>query len=330
MRRYKQNRSEIWLGLLLAGAMVCSAAESSGAKPQWTLRTASAPTNLPPIPTIADSPVKFLSTLIEADATQRETLLGARSAERQSFWKRKIAEYEQLPAPIRKERLRTAQLHWYLALLIRLPDDVRANKLLQIPTRDRPLVKRRLDQWNGLSSDLRADILANIKVMQYFARLVTSTAEQRAALLQTSKDPSNPINDTDLSWQSLPSKRRQQMFDAYAKFYQLPVHQQAAAIEKIPVPVRLNFKERLEELSRMPEAERQKCIVALQAYSQMTESERKIFRENADRWRAMSRQERLFWSTYVRQLPPLPPVRAVRARFEDESHVKAPNPGASK
>ena len=255
--------------LLVLATLVVSAAE-----PKWTLRTASVQSTLPPVPSIADSPVKYLSDLLAAPAEQRDAILSRSAPERHAFWKRKVREYEQLPVPIRSARLRTAQLHWYLALMIRVPAETRVARIEQIPESDRVLVKRRMEQWDLLPSDLRADILANIKVMQYFARLVSSSPEQRAALLKTSSEAGNPMNDAQLSWQTLPPQRRQQMFDAYASFYELPQLKQEEAIAKIPVPVRKQLKDRLDELLQMPLDKQKKCIIALNAFAQMTPDER--------------------------------------------------------
>ncbi|MCS1407805.1 MAG: hypothetical protein M2R45_00965 [Verrucomicrobia subdivision 3 bacterium] len=318
------------IGISLVIGGVAALVALGAAEPKWTLRTASSEVNYPPIPSIADSPIKFLAALIATDTEKREKMLASRTEERQAFWKRKIAEYEQYPESVREARLRTAQLHWYLALLIRVPMEVRVAKLKQIPEIDRVLVKRRLEQWDELPDDLRVDILDNIKVMQYFARLVSSSPEQRAALLKTSKAPDNPMNDSSLSWQNLSSKRRQQMFDAYARFYELPLPQQETALKKVPIPVRKEFEKRLEELLRMPLDQRQKCIVSLHAFAQMRPEERTRFRGNAERWRAMEPDERHFWMNYVKRLPlPLPPVRVNRAKLPLNKPSEGSNTGAS-
>ena len=311
--------------LLVLATLVVSAAE-----PKWTLRTASVQSTLPPVPSIADSPVKYLSDLLAAPAEQRDAILSRSAPERHAFWKRKVREYEQLPVPIRSARLRTAQLHWYLALMIRVPAETRVARIEQIPESDRVLVKRRMEQWDLLPSDLRADILANIKVMQYFARLVSSSPEQRAALLKTSSEAGNPMNDAQLSWQTLPPQRRQQMFDAYASFYELPQLKQEEAIAKIPVPVRKQLKDRLDELLQMPLDKQKKCIIALNAFAQMTPDERTIFRGNAQRWRAMDAKERQFWTLFVQQLPPLPPMRNSRARLMESQGGLQSHTGASR
>lgn len=301
-----------------------------GADSKWTLRTAGEPSNLPPVPSIAQSPVKFLSDLLRASAVQRQEILAETSPSRQAFWERKLREYEALPEPVRRARLRTAQLHWYLALLIGIPEESRRARMDSIPESDRVLVRRRMDQWDRLPVDLRSDILANIKVMQYFARLVSSSPEQRAALMKTSAEASNPMNDKKLSWQTLSPQRRQQMFDAYARFYELPPLKQEAAIAKIPVPARKQLKERLDELLRMPLDKQKKCLIALNAFAQMTPEERTIFRGNAERWRAMDAKEREFWTLFVKQLPPLPPMINNRGKLVgDRGGIKL-NTGASR
>lgn len=295
-------------GLILLCGWLASVTSVGAADFKWQLRTATAPPKLPPVPSVSDSPVKYLADLLGASEDRRTTMLERHSAARQAFWLRKVAEYERLPESFRQARLRTAQLHWYLALMIRLPADLRLSKLVQIPESDRVLVKRRLEQWETLPADLQNDIVNNIKVMQYFARLISSSPAQRQALLKTSAEPSNPMNDESLSWQSLTSQRRQAMFDAYAKFFELPRMKQEEAVAKLPVPARKQLMERVDELFKLPLEERQKCLIALNVYARMSPEERSIFRGNAERWRAMDADERSFWTIFVKQLPPLPPM----------------------
>ena len=133
--------------------------------------------------------------------------------------------------------------------------------------------------------------------------------------MKTSSQPSNPMNDEQVSWRTLPPQRRQEMFNAYAKFFELPRMKQEEAIAKIPVPTRKAFQERLNELMQMPLDERQKCLIALNVYANMSPEERTVFRGNAQRWRAMNEEERAFWTMVVKQLPPLPPMRNQRAKF---------------
>ena len=308
-----------WLGrsfVLLAFALVSSLVSSiEAAESKWTLRTSGVQPEMPPIPTIADSPVKFLSRLLDLSAAERAETLSRRNPERKAFWERKLREYETLPRPVREARLRVAQLHWYLALLIRTPEELRHLRLQQIPETDQLLVRRRMEQWDEFPPDLRSDILENIKVMQYFARLVSSSPAQREVLMKTSSQPSNPMNDEQVSWRTLPPQRRQEMFNAYAKFFELPRMKQEEAIAKIPVPTRKAFQERLNELMQMPLDERQRCLIALNVYANMSPEERTIFRGNAQRWRAMNEEERAFWTMVVKQLPPLPPMRNQRAKF---------------
>ncbi len=314
------------------GATLCLllSLSSQAADSKWTLRTAGGQVSLPPIPSIAQSPVKYLSDLLSFSAEKRAEVLTKEKPSRRAFWERKIREYEALPQSFREARLRTAQLHWYLALLIGIPEESRSARVEAIPESDRVLVKRRLEQWDKLPADLRSDILDNIKVMQYFARLVSSSPSQREALLKTSAEASNPMNDKKLSWQTLSPQRRQQMFDAYARFYELPPLKQEAAIAKIPVPVRVALKERLNELLKMPLDKQKKCLIALNTFTQMTPEERTIFRGNADRWRAMDSKEREFWTLFVKQLPPLPPMIHNRGKLiQDQGGIKL-NTGASR
>ncbi len=283
-----------------------SLAGLNGAEPKWTVRTAPSQPELPPIPSIADSPVKYLSNLLAAPSEERERMLGLQAEKSKAFWLRKIAEYERFPEAIRQAQLKTAQLYWYLALLIPVSADVRMKRLEQIPAAERVLVERCLEQWDELPGNLRDDILGNIKVIHYFARLEINLPEERPSA--PLPPPLKPANPPASAWANLPLEKQREIFGAYARFYELPASQQKAALEKMPFPVRREFESRLDKLSQMPPDQKQKCIRFLRAFAEMTPEERARFRGNAERWQDMNLQERSFWTDYIKRLPKTPPL----------------------
>ena len=283
----------------------------NGAEPKWTLRTVPSQPNPPPIPSIADSPVKYLSDLLAASPEQRERMLAAKTRDRQAFWARKIDEYEQLPVSVRQDRLKTAQLHWYIALLIPISADARGKRLAQIPEGERDLVKRCLERWDKLPEDARADVMNNFKLTRYFARWETRSSVPPPLPPASSSRPGNLNNPSAQRWESSPLEKRREMLDAYARFYELPARQQEAALEKMPFSFRKECESRRSELLQMPPDQRQKSLNFLRAFAKMSPEEQARFRENAKRWKDMTSQERNFWMRYVQQLPkslpPLPP-----------------------
>lgn len=299
-----RTRFSFILGGLLSWAAL------SGAEPKWTLRTVPSQPNPPPIPSIADSPVKYLSDLLAATPERREKMLASKTKDRKAFWARKIGEYEQLPESVRQDRLKVAQLHWYIALLIPISADAREKRLKQIPDGERDIVQQCLERWDKLSEDARADVMNNFKLTRYFARGETRSSLP-PPLPPASIRPGNLKNPSAQTWESSPLERRREMLDAYARFYELPARQQEATLEKMPFPFRKECESQRNELLQMPPDQRQRTLNFLRAFAKMSPEEQARFRENAKRWRDMNSQERNFWMRYVKQLPkqlpPMPP-----------------------
>ena len=262
----------------------------------------------PPLPTVAESPVRFLDRLLSATPEGRDSMLEHHSEKSRTYWRGKIAEYMEYSESERENRLRLSNLHWYLALLIRVEPENRLRHLMQIPEFDRRLVERRLEQWDLLQESLRKDILENIKVLQYVARLQGSAPGERASLLEGARDSAHPVNDQTLSWQQLSVERRQEMYRAYLKFCQLPTDRQQATLAKVPFPpVRRELRRQIELLSGLSSEERRRCLESLEAFAGMTPEAQARFLRSAERWRVMGMDERSFWISYVKRLPPLPP-----------------------
>lgn len=239
-------------------------------------------------------------------------MLAAKAKDRQAFWARKISEYEQLPESICQDRLKIAQLHWYIALLIPIPADAREKRLEQIPDGERVLVKRCLERWDKLPEDARADVMNNFKLTRYFARVETRSSSLPPPLPSAATVPGNLKNPSAQTWENSPLEKRRKMLDAYARFYELPARQQESILEKMPFPFRKECELQRNELLQMPPDQRQRSLNFLRVFAKMSPEEQAQFRKNANRWRDMNPQERNFWMRYVEQLPkrlpPMPPV----------------------
>lgn len=238
-------------------------------------------------------------------------MLSSKTKERRAFWARKIDEYERLPKSLRQDRLKIAQLHWYIALLIPISADAREKRLAQIPEGERDLVQRCLERWDKLPEDARAEVMNNFKLTRYFARGETRSSVP-PPLPPASSRPGKRDNPSAQAWESSPLEKRREMLAAYARFYELPASRQEAALEKMPFSFRRECESQRNELLRMPPEQRQRTLNSLRAFAKMSPEEQARFRENAKRWKDMTPQERNFWMRYVEQLPkrspPMPPV----------------------
>jgi hypothetical protein len=309
MRPMKQirNISIFVVSLLVTGWMALVGQEKVSLPP---LRTASLRATPPALPEVKDSPIRHLHNLLAANQEKRRHMLDQHDPNTRAFWERKLGEYSAMDPTKRDQKLREAQLHWYLLLILRTPDEDRDTKLLQIPPADRGLIQNRIKDWSALSESMQMDIMTHLPVLRYFGRLVSLSPEERREAMEASLEKGNRPDMTSSAWGNLDPSRRRAMFLAYQKFFTLADEKRERVLAKIPLPQRRNVQSRLEQLENLsPEAKKQ-CLAALAKYAQMTLTERILFRANAERWKSMLPSEHAVWKNVVKKLPPLPPIRS--------------------
>lgn len=272
------------------------------------LRTASLRTS-PALPSVKDSPISHIRSLLAAAPEQRQNLLDQHTPNTRAFWERKVTEYAAMDEQVRNRRLRDAQLHWFLMLILRTPSDQRDAKLLEIPETERSLISDRVGEWEDLPADLQMDIMAHLPALKYVGQLASMTRADREKALAEATRNGTSAESLSAGWNRLDAERRRAMFMGYQKFFTLEQGRQEKVLAKIPMPQRQTIQSRLEQLENLSPEVRQKCLDALQKYAHMTPEERKLFRTTAERWKQMEPSEHDVWRKVVKRIPPIPSIR---------------------
>ncbi len=292
--------------LLVTGWLATTGQEGRSLPP---LRTASFKPTPPALPEVKDSPIRHLQNLLKAAQDERNQLLNQHKATTRAFWQRKLSEYSAMDPVERDQKLREAQLHWYLLLILRTPTENRETKLIQIPQADRGLIENRLNDWHALPETMQIDIMTHLPVLSYFGRLSSLKPEARKKAMEESLQTGNRPDMNSSAWGNLDASQRRSMYLAYQKFFTLAEEKRQRVLAKVPMPQRLNIQSKLTQLENLPPEIKQKCLEALEKYAEMTPNERISFKTNAARWKQMPASEHAVWKKVVKKWPPLPPVR---------------------
>jgi len=296
------------IGLLVTGWLATIGQEAVSLPP---LRTASLIKTSSALPEVKDSPISHLHNLLDASQEKRRQMLAQHDPSARAFWERKVNEYSSMDSMERDQKMREAQLHWYLLLVLRSPVEDRDTKLIQIPQADRGLIQNRLKEWSDLSKPMQVDIMTHLPVLRYFGRLITLTPQERKQAMSASLAEGNRPDMASSDWGLVNPSRRKSMFLAYQKFFSLADEKRKRVLSKIPMPQRLNVQSKLEQIENLSPAAKKRCLEALAKYAQMTPDERVLFKVNAEVWKSMPDSEHEVWKKVVKKLPPLPPVRSL-------------------
>jgi hypothetical protein len=225
------------------------------------------------------SPVQEFRQWLKMSSAEREPALAARSAKNREAILAKLREYEAMPENLRNANLDAAELHWYLRPLLAMPVAQRDLSAQQIPEPWRERVQARLKQWDELKPDFQKEILKNEAAVKY------ASAPQPP--MPTIPHPSaDPI--------------------LLRRFLSLPMDQQAKAMESFPPAERLEMTKTLQAFRELSPDNREICINSFGKFASMSAREQSVFIKNADRWQAMSSQDRDMWRQLVKIMPPMP------------------------
>ena len=106
------------IGLLVTGWLATIGQEAVSLPP---LRTASLIKTSSALPEVKDSPISHLHNLLDASQEKRRQMLAQHDPSARAFWERKVNEYSSMDSMERDQKMREAQLHWYLLLVLRSP-----------------------------------------------------------------------------------------------------------------------------------------------------------------------------------------------------------------
>jgi Protein of unknown function (DUF3106) len=264
----------------------------------------------PPMPSLppALSPISFFRDLLAMDAASREQALTNRPPEIKAQILAKVREYESLKPDERELRLRVTELRWYLRPLMSAPATNRPAQLTLVPETYRKLVEDRLQEWDKLSPDLQAELLANESTIRYLTEIEGRTEEQRRQTLEAIPLGGRTVLERGIDkWSSLSEDRRQRMLSRFREFFELTAQEKRKVINTLPGLGRGQIEKTMRALDDLPSDQRDQCIRSLEKFASLNLAERQQFLKSAERWKLMSPSERQVWRELVRRFPPLPP-----------------------
>jgi hypothetical protein len=280
-----------------------------------------------PLPPTPESPIAQFRHWLDLTEPDRSLALSDKPEAVRTVLMVKLAEYDAMDPAQRELRLRATELQYYLRPLLHIPSDERHQRLSQVPAEFRPLIDKRLSQWDSIKPETREELIANAWAIRYFLRLESSTDAEQAALRGELPPERRPQFDTELTrWKSLPSNQRDQITRAFHRFFQLPVADQQRTLESLPESERQQIEATLQAFAKLAPAQRQLCLNSFRRFAGLTPSERTEFLRNADRWKEMSPEDRATWRRLVTRLPPLPAGLAIHPLPPSPIGATTPDP----
>lgn len=253
-------------------------------------------------------PIEIFRQLLAANAAERQKALAAKPDLKRKYLQEKLLEYDRLSSKEKESRLQMLQLRNYLEPLMRLPAESRAAKLAAVPAQYAKLVQDRLAEWDLLPPPLQKEVLDTEITRRYFTRLQNNGAvvsDDTWKLFPPEKR--QELEDEITKLQITPPEMRQQLFDRFDRFFEYTEGEKRKTMDALSEPERRQAIEAIDAVNKYPAQQRKKFITAFQKVTDMTPAERQKFLKNAERWQAMSTEERRAWRELVATLPPLPP-----------------------
>lgn len=271
---------------------------------------------------LSQSRAAYFRELLALSPTQRELELQKRPESKRDQVRRKVDEYLSLPAAERDRRLLALEIHEHLMPLLAMPLPARASALAGVPVPLQSMIEQRLALWDRLPADTQRLCLEHPTTLDIFSNPggpAPSTATNMADLPPSKRQE---MERQLAAWNSIPTDRRNAIADEVQRFLRLSPSEQDRTLNKIGESERERIQRLVQSLEKLPPVERDLCLASLRRFAQMTAAERSTFLRNAERWQAMSPEERRAWQSLVTTLPASLPVPST-------NRPAPPLPGAS-
>ena len=254
---------------------------------------------------VTKSPVELFRKLLAMTPEQRNAALADRPEENRQGILRKIKEYEKMSAEDRELKLRVTELRWYLPPLMRLPKPDRAATLAAISEPVRKLIEERLVQWDLLPPPLQMDVLEHQSTLGYF---VGQNYGPATNMIQVGP-PLPPGAQEELArLRKLSQPQHDQVVASFQKYYDLSAAEKQAVLDTLSAAQRAQMDKAVKLLGDLPRDQRGMFLSALGRLSSMSDADQQEFMHNAERWSAMTPEERQVWRQLANRVPPLPPL----------------------
>jgi hypothetical protein len=284
-------------------AFVARSAEQPGAPVAIT--NAAGSVQFPPLP---KPPVTSFRELLALGPGELDRALASVAEPARRRLQAKLLEYAALTPAEREARLCATELRWYLAPLMRTPPTNRVAQLALVPDEYRTMVEERLIIWDVLTPAIQTEVRDNEWTIRFIEQFQSASACQKAGITSDLPQPQRERLEQQLaSWRALPPAQRQRICDRFQQFFELSPREKGKILSAFPEAERSEMDKTLDAFANLPSEQRGSCVNAFRKFANMTEEERAQFLRNAERWKAMPRDDRQTWRTIVTKLPPLPP-----------------------
>jgi hypothetical protein len=292
----------------LAGAMLCCELVSAGTN-NTTERLGLVPP--PPLP-----PVTQFTQLCSATPEERTNQLAGKAPRAREIILRQLAQFDALSGPEWQERilqLRVAQLRYYLAPLLRAPEEQRTALLAQVPETERELITSRLAAWDRLPATTRAEVLQSEATLRHFVgQTQNATVAQISDALNRASATLEPgVLAEFRRWLELTPAERQQRTQNFERFFDFSPDEQTRVLGTLTEVERRRMEQSLAYFNSLTPEKRALCLKNFDRLARLSEAERTEFLQNAAHWKAMTKSERDAWRRLLLpSSPPLPPVQS--------------------
>lgn len=255
------------------------------------------------------SPVLFFRELLAMPADARVNALTNRSVVARTNILAKVTEYEAMTPEQREVKLRATHLRWLLLPLLRTPPDARRIEIERLDEADKQFVQDRLNRWDQLPATVQKEFLEHEATINYLIRVSPRSA--KPVVLSLPPAPPGALREMEVGltrWNGLASDDRDRMIDRFQDFFDLTPKAQTRTLNELSATERAQLEQLVKRFGSLDTEQRRRALEAFQKIVQMTAEERAQFFKNAERWQAMSQQDRQAWRNVVQRAPELPPI----------------------
>lgn len=266
----------------------------------------------PPLPPLPASPVSTFRQWLGMNAEDRERALATRPEPQRGILRARLAEYSAMTEAQREERLRATDLYWHFQQLLRRNGAERAALLASSPAVLRPILEERLAIWDRMPPADREALLQQDRVVRYFARVRASEPQAPplpgASIVAAPSVPFRTQNQL-AKVQELSPQARRRVETQWREFLEAPTPLVERKLKSMSEEDRRDMEQVLARFRQLSGPQRQACIDSFTQFAEMKPIDRADFLRRAERWDALSPEERAQWRALVTKLPPLPPAR---------------------
>src|SRR6185503_6375869 len=254
--------------------------------------------------------IQYFRRLLDSPAAEREQLLASKSPEQRRVLTNSVRIYLDLSPDERESRLRAIELRFYLSPLLRLPATNRALIFQTVPETFRPLVQERLDYWDGLSPEMRQQLLDSDRLIRVGPSAILMSPPPNRSVRGYSSNQLDAMDAAARQWHLYPSAKREEIVETFRRLYQVTPQEKNKTLSLLPLTEaeRAQIEKSLEKFFKLNSVEQKLVVKSFTKFATLSPEERRQFLRNAEAWQKMSTEDRERWRYLVNNLPPLPPL----------------------